>query len=196
MESEVKDAEKSKAKVSKWVVGLVLLFVVGMFVVSATPFGLAVWLGTQDEGQQMVVRIQQAPLHREAGALARLFRVPVVPQEVHWREVSMRRPLWGKAREDKALWAVLHYDEAGFEALRAQLPAGESVDLKVFLHWLVEDLEKNMRLRLGPEEEVLKLPSALFASEAAPPKSVSAYWVPAQRSLLLMRLGAAEFVAK
>jgi hypothetical protein len=169
---------------------------VGMFVASATPFGLAVWLGAQDEAQQMVVRIQQAPLHREASALARVFRLPVSPKEVYWREVSMRRPLQGADSEDKALWAVFHYGEEGFEVLVEQLPEGEVANTEVFLPWLLEDMEKNMGLKLSPGVEVRKLPSELFASEATPPKSVGAYFVPSQKCLLLMRFGVSEFVVK
>jgi len=181
--------EKSKARVSRWVVGGVLVFVVVMFVLSATPFGLAVWLGSRDDNQQMSLRIQQAPLHREVGALAGVFQVPAFPREVYWREVSMLRPLKPAGREDKALWAVLRYEEAPFGALLAQWPSGEAADVGSFLPWLLEDVEKNMHLRLSAEVEVVKLPSELFASKAVPPKSLSAYVIPSQQSVLLMRYG-------
>jgi len=198
MKSQEKAASSpEKSKASRWVIAVGLVFVVGMFVASATPFGLAVWLGTpEEELQKMAAHVQQAPLHREAGALAGIFRIPVAPQEMYWREVSMRRPLRSADSADKALWAVLHYDEVGFEALRAPLPEGELANFKVFLPWLLADMEKNMRLKLSGEVEMRKLPSELFASEAVPPNSLGAYLIPSQQSLLLMRFGAAEFLVK
>jgi len=197
MKSQKKaDGSPEKSKVSKWVIGALLLFMVGMFALSVTPYGLAVWLGPEDKDKRMDARIQQAPLHREAGALAEVFQMPVLPKEVFWREVSMRRPWRGVKEEDKALWAVLHYEEAGFEALRALLPEGRPVDFKVFLPGLVEDVEKNMALKLSPGVEIQKLPAELFAKALSPPESVGAYLVPSQRSLLLMRFGATEFLVK
>jgi hypothetical protein len=190
------EKEKSKSKAARWAIGVGLVFMVGMFVASVTPFGLAVWLGIQDEAQEMVARIQEAPLHREAGALTRVFRLPVLAKEVYWREVSMRRPLQGADSEDKALWAVLHYDEAGFEALLAPLPEGEAANTEALLPWLLEDMERSMGLRLFPGVEVRKLPSALFAGEATEPKSVGAYVVPSQRCLVLMRFGVADSLVK
>jgi len=185
-----------KSKVSRWVVRGLLVFMVGMFVASVTPFGLAVWLGNRDEGKHMSSRIAQAPLHREQAALSRVFRLPVAAQQTYWREVSMFRPLQAATAEDKALWAVLHYDEAGFEAIFAQAGMEEAtqVEVKGFLPWLLEDVEKHMGLKLSAGVEVLKLPAALFAGEGIPLKWVSAYGVPSQKSLLLMRFGAAEFV--
>lgn len=183
-----------KTKTSRWVVRLLLVFMVGMFITSATPFGLAVWLGKQDDEKQMSSRIQQAPLHKGVGILSRVFRVPRDAQKVYWREVSMFRPLQPSNREDKALWAVLHYDEADFEALLAQWPTATPADVKVFLPWLLKDIGQNMNLQLSAEVKVLKLPAELFAAENVPPNTLSAYAVPSQQSLLLMRFGAAEFV--
>ena len=197
------------------------MFMLSLFALSATPFGLAFWLGSQDESAHMRQRTQKAPLHREMGALAQLFQLPVAPEEIYWREVSMHRPLWGADKEDKALWAIFHYTEQNFKALCAQwpqglchaeLPSSHAVDVGVFLPWLLEDMEKNMKLKLSHKkevwdaqkntkafkvvyEEVRKVPSALFAAEATAPKAITAYVVPSHKSLLLMRLGAAEFVA-
>jgi len=192
MKSHEKAAGSSeKSKASRWVIGVGLVFMVGMFVASVTPFGLAVWLGPEEGTEKILSRIQKAQLHRETGALESVFRIPVPPQEIYWREVSIRKPLRGTD-----IWAVLHYDEAGFEALSAQLPVAKPVGVKVFLPWLLEDVEKNMGLKLSHEVEVLKLPSELFAAKAVLPKAVGAYWVPSKQSLLLMRFGTAEFVSQ